>query len=125
MTSSVSALRASQVALVVKNPPADAGDVRDTGSNPGLGRSPERGRGNPHLYSFLENPMDSRAWQVTIHRLAQSRAQQKQISIRNTLNNIFDVCTCAIYSDLPAIFMKFRVHTLPLTLNDIHPCSLL
>ena len=113
------------MALVVKNPPANAGDIRDTGSNPGLGRSPERGHGNPHHYSFLEKPMDSGGWQVTIHRLAQSRAQVKRLSRRNTHNNIFDVCTCAIYSDLPAIFMKFRVHTLPLILNNIHPCSLL
>ena len=46
--------RASQVALVVKNPPADAGDIRDVGLIPGLGRS----HGNPLQYSCLENPMD-------------------------------------------------------------------
>ena len=63
--------------LVVNNLPANAGDTRDTGSNPGLGRSPERGQGNPHHYSFLENSMDSGAWQITIHRLAQSWAQLK------------------------------------------------
>ena len=50
--------RASQVVLVVKNPPANAGDVRDTGSIPGLGRSLEGGNGNPPQYSCLENPMD-------------------------------------------------------------------
>ena len=49
---------ASQVALVVKNPPANAGDVRTTGLIPGLGRSPRRGHSNPLLYSCLENPMD-------------------------------------------------------------------
>ena len=49
---------ASQVALVVKNPPATAGDVRDTGSIPGLGRSPGEGNGNPLQYSCLQNPMD-------------------------------------------------------------------
>ena len=49
---------ASQVALVVKNPPATVGDVRDTGSIPGLGRSPGEGNGNPLQYSCLQNPMD-------------------------------------------------------------------
>ena len=47
--------------LVVKNPPADAGDVRDSGSIPGWGRSPGGGNGNPLQYSCLENPMDRRA----------------------------------------------------------------
>ena len=50
--------RASQVVLVVKNPPANAGDVRDVGSIPGFGRSLVGGHGNPLLYSCLENPMD-------------------------------------------------------------------
>ena len=47
---------ASQVALVVKNPPANAGDRRDAGSIPGSGRSPGGGQGNPLQYSCLENP---------------------------------------------------------------------
>ena len=50
--------RDSQVALVVKNPPANSGDVSDAGSIPRLGRSPEEGNGNPLQYSCLENPMD-------------------------------------------------------------------
>ena len=57
--------RASQVVLVVKNLPADSGDIRDTGSVPGLGRSPGGGHGNPLQYSCLENPMDRRAWWTT------------------------------------------------------------
>ena len=48
----------SQVALVVKNVAANAGDIRDTGSIPGLGRSPGEGHGNLLQYSYLENPMD-------------------------------------------------------------------
>ena len=52
---------ASQVVLVVKNPPANAGDVRDLGSSPGSGRSPGGGHGNPLQYSCLENSMDRRA----------------------------------------------------------------
>ena len=50
--------QASQVALVVKNPPANSGDIRDVGLIPGLGRSPGEGNGNPLQYSCLENPMD-------------------------------------------------------------------
>ena len=52
----------SQVVLVVKNPPANAGDIRDAGSIPGLGRFPGEGHGNPLQYSCLENYMDRRAW---------------------------------------------------------------
>ena len=52
---------ASQVALVVKNPPANAGDVRDTGLIPGWGRSPGEGYGNLLQDSCLENPMDREA----------------------------------------------------------------
>ena len=54
--------RASQVAIVVKNPPANAGDSRDVGSIPGLGRSPGGEHGNPLQSSYLENPMDRGAW---------------------------------------------------------------
>ena len=50
--------RASQAALVVKNLPAKARDIRDTVSVPGSGRSPGVGQGNPLLYSCLENPMN-------------------------------------------------------------------
>ena len=50
------------MALVVKNPPANAGDVRDVGSVSGLGRVPGGGHGNPLQYFCLENPMDKGAW---------------------------------------------------------------
>ena len=68
----ISQLGASQEALVVKNLPAIAGDIRDVGSIPGLGRSPGGGHGNPLLYSCLENPMDRETWQAAVHRVAQS-----------------------------------------------------
>ena len=64
---------ASQVALVVKNPPANAGDLRDAGLILGLGRSPEESNGNPSQYSCLGNPMDRRAWQATVHGVAKSQ----------------------------------------------------
>ena len=62
-------LWASQVALVVKNPPADGGDM---GSIPGSGRSPGEGHGNPFQYSYLENPMDRGAWWATVQGSKQS-----------------------------------------------------
>ena len=52
---------------VVKNPPANAGDV---GLTPGLGRSPGVGNGNPLQYSCLGNPMDRGAWWATVHGVA-------------------------------------------------------
>ena len=64
--------RASQVALVVKKPPANAGDIRDMGSIPGLRRSPRGGHGNPLQYSCLESPMDRGAWQAIVHEVAKS-----------------------------------------------------
>ena len=60
---------------MVKNLPAKAGDLRDTGSIPGFGRSPGRGHGNPPQYSCLENPMDRGAWQATVHGVTESRIQ--------------------------------------------------
>ena len=63
---------ASQVALVVKNPPANAGDVRDSGLIPGSGRSPGGWHGNPLQYSFLENPMDREAWWASLQGLKES-----------------------------------------------------
>ena len=68
---STTSSQASHVALVVKNPPANAGDIRDVDSIPGLGRSPGGGHGNPLQYSCQENPMDRGAWRATVHRVAQ------------------------------------------------------
>ena len=74
-------LRAPQVALVVNNPPASRGDVRDTGSISGLGRSPRGGHGNPLQYFCLENPMDRGAWWATVHSIPKSRTRLKQFSV--------------------------------------------
>ena len=63
---------ASQVVLVVKNPPANARDIRDMGSIPGWKRSPGGGHGNPLQYSCLENSMDRAAWRATVHRVTKS-----------------------------------------------------
>ena len=61
----------------VKNPPVKAGDIRDAGLIPGLGRSPEGACGNPLQYSCLENPMDGGAWWATVHRVAKSWTRLK------------------------------------------------
>ena len=58
--------------MALKNPPANAEDIRDVGSIPGLGRFPGGGHGNPLLYSCLENPMDRGAWRARVHRVAES-----------------------------------------------------
>ena len=55
---------------MVKNLPANAGDLRDVGSIPGLGRSPGDGNGNPLQYSCLGNPMDRKAWSTIVHGAA-------------------------------------------------------
>ena len=68
------------MALMVKNPPAYAGDVRDMASISRSERSPGGGYGNPFQYSWLENPMDRGAWQATVHRVTKSWTQLKQLS---------------------------------------------
>jgi len=65
------------VVLVVKNPPANARDVKDADLIPGLGRSPEGGHGRPLQDSCLENSMDKGAWWATVHRVAKSWTQLK------------------------------------------------
>ena len=56
-----------KVELVIRNPPDNAGDIRDTSSIFGLRRSPGEGNGNPLQYSCLGNPMDRGAWWATVH----------------------------------------------------------
>ena len=55
---------------MVKDSPANVGDIRDVGSIPGLGRSPGEGHGNPLQYSCLENAMGEGAWWATVHGIA-------------------------------------------------------
>ena len=62
-----------QVAVVVKNPPASTGDIRDISLIPGSQRFPGGGHGNPLQYSCLENHMDRRAWWATVRRITQSQ----------------------------------------------------
>ena len=77
-------VQASQVALVVKNLPVNAGDVRDAGSIPGSGRSPRGGHSNPLQYSCLENPTYRGAWWATLHGVAKSWTWLKWLSSRSS-----------------------------------------
>ena len=65
--------RASQLVLVVKSPPANAGDIRDVGSIPGSGRSPGGGNGSPLQHSCLKNSMDRGTWWVIVHGAVKSQ----------------------------------------------------
>ena len=71
---------ASLVALVVRNTPANAGDIRDAGSIPGWGRSPGGGHGNPLQYPCLENPTDRGAWQAAVQGITKSQTGPKWLS---------------------------------------------
>ena len=68
------------MAVVVKNLPANASDIRDAGSIPGSGRSPGGRHGNPLQSSCLENPMGREAWQATVHRVANSQTRLNRLS---------------------------------------------
>ena len=72
---------ASQVTLMVRNLSANAGDIREVGSIPGIGRSPGERHGNPLQYSCLENPMYRGAWWATVHRVVKSLTQLKWLSM--------------------------------------------
>ena len=63
-------VKSFQVAVVVKNPPANTEDLGDAGSIPGSGRSPGRGNGSPLQYSCLRNPTDRGAWRATVREIA-------------------------------------------------------
>ena len=82
-----------QVALVIKNLPANAGDIGDKGSIPGLGGSPGGGHGNPLQCSCLENPMDTGAWWATVHGVTKIQTQLKRLCrhAQQNLDPIFGI----------------------------------
>ena len=69
-----------KVALVVRNPPACSGAIRDASLTPGLGRSPGRGNGNPFQYSYLGNPTDRGAWQATVYGVTKESDMTERLS---------------------------------------------
>ena len=80
------------VALVVKNLPANTGDVREVGLISGLGRSPGEKHGNPVQYSCLENPMDIGAWWATVHGVTKSWTRLKRLSTHTHSDWIYPTC---------------------------------
>ena len=96
------------MALLVKNPPANAGDLRDEGLIPGLGRSPGGGHRNSLQSSCLENPMDRGVWWAVIHGVAKSQTWLKQLGMHAQrylchrdlltclmkIKNVFKVSSC-------------------------------
>ena len=81
MDEAMNILGASQVSLMVKNLLANAGDIRDAGSVPLLGRSPGGRHSNPLQYSCLENSTDRGGWWPTVHRVAKSQTQLERLSM--------------------------------------------
>ena len=78
---------------MLKNPPANAGDARDMGSMPGLGRSHGGGNGNPLQYSCLENPMDGEARRATVHEVPKS---QTRLSDETTTTRVKHPVPCHV-----------------------------
>ena len=74
---------------MVKTLLANADDIKDAGSIPELGRSPGEGNGNPLQYSCLGNPMDRGAWWATVHRVAKSWTQLKQLSMHGHILTVY------------------------------------
>ena len=75
------------MALVVKNPPTNAGDVRDLGPIPGSGRCPIGGHGNPLQYSCLEKTMDREAWRATVHGVAKSQTRLSDFTCSSSFSS--------------------------------------
>ena len=80
------------VAVVVKNLPVSAGDIRGAGSIPRSGRSSGEGNDSPLQYSYLENPMDRGAWRTIVHNIIKSCSQLKH---RGTC--VHTGCKCRIF----------------------------
>ena len=96
--------------LLVKNPPANAGDERDTGSLPGSERSHGIGNGNPPQFSYLENSKDRRAWRATVHGVAKSPMIER-LSVHALLTGVrchllvVWICISLIISDIGHLAM--------------------
>ena len=83
---------------MVKNLPANAGNIRDTGLNPGSGRSHEGGHGIPFQYSYLRNPMDRGAWWAIVHELTKELDMTEQLSMHAHAH--FDFSSQKLRNDL-------------------------
>ena len=109
--------RASQVALVVKNPPANAEAARDTGSISSSGRSPGEGHGNPLQYSCLEYLMERGTWWATVHRVTRSRTQLKRLGMHTHTETQYTGFCWAISRQKRHQHNKNRFVSLPLCVH--------
>ena len=96
---------AFQLALVIKNSPANAGNVRDAGSIPGPGNSPGGEHVNPLQCSCLENPTVRGAWWAAVHWVAQNQTTLKRLSM-HTLYVLYIELQYIIYIFLSILFFQ-------------------
>ena len=113
--------------IVVKNPPANAGDSGDTGSIPGSGRSPRIGNGNPLQYSCLENSMDRGASQATVHSVTKSQTRLSThtydyYSIKFLFCIVYSTCHLFWRYSLIPIFMRLYLPLLHLFFVNHNCC---
>ena len=93
---------------LVKSLLANAGNIRDTGSIPGSGRSPGGGHGNPVQYPCLENPMDRGAWQATVHRATKSWTRLKRLSMHSMHGCFHAMMAKLSIHDRDCMFLKVQ-----------------
>ena len=86
---------------MVKNLPADAGDIRDVDSISGWRKSPGGGHGNPLQYSCLENPMDTGVWWATVHGVTKSRTRLKRQHAHTLTLFLFQLAAWAVVCPAP------------------------
>ena len=103
------------MALLVKNPPANAEDIRDKGSISGSGRSPGGGHGNPLQYPCLENPVVPEAWWAMVHRVAKSQTQLKWLSMHAHYTGLLN--------QEPPWHNQWRAHTSLHSLRQLQFCK--
>ena len=105
-------------------PPANAGDARDKGSIPGLGRPPGGGMATHSYNSCLENPMNREAWRATVRRVAQSRTWRKQLSTHRERHFGGPSVPTIVYSNKSIRFKVFlEIYFFPHFPLSIHPSS--
>ena len=110
--------KASQVVPVVKNPLAKAGDVREVGLIPGLGRYAGEGNGNPLQCSCLENPMNRAGWWATVHRVAKTGTWPKGLSTHTcNVSRRKRICIASATNEhlllLLSLFSRVRLCAIP------------
>ena len=121
--------RASQAALMVKNPPANASKGRNVGLIPGWGRSPGEGHSNPLQYSCMENPIDKGAWWASVYGVAQSRTQLKRLSSSSSIeifsNYLWNSFLCKLRGCVCACVLSRLVVSHSLWPHGLWPARLL